>query len=138
MSEKRYKWISEENCWWDNLTLQPVHASDVDAEEEMRPQMKRTHAPPVGLFYGKPLVPERWVKTCETCRFWWAGSKGETGECRRHAPVFVPHPDLVHHAPDATKAPDCYLHGHWPTIGKYGWCGEWALSPDAEPLKEGE
>ncbi len=64
---------------------------------------------------------------CETCACWKdiedeKDDDGDTwGECRRHAPLGLPH--VVNETAPAPWYP-ARLHARWPLTVSYDWCGE--------------
>ena len=76
-----------------------------------------------GLTVVRPT--RRYEKVCRTCEF-FAPSGGD--EANGSAWMCCAHPPIA-----TGFGVTCF-----PSVLPHHWCGEWALSPDAEPLKEVE
>ena len=84
----------------------------------------RVIAAPVGS--GEPVTARielRYEKVCGTCEF-FAPSGGD--EANGSAWMCCAHPPIA-----TGLGVTCF-----PSVLPHHWCGEWALSPDAEPLPE--
>jgi hypothetical protein len=79
---------------------------------------------------GVVPVIRRYAKCCGTCEY--------SQQVERNNPIpdsFATHQVLECHR--RLPHPD-HARGFWPTIDNENWCGEWALSAEAEPLGEGD